>query len=249
MYNIVYMEKNERNSEIQESEQLTAQKLHTRIYLENGYINESQLDDNGLFVDEYTDRSKYFYIKNEAKETACRYIVADEKEGLRSLPTIKNFNIDYNKLAGVAHVNDLSDLDPCDVIEVSGLVSDIDKKGLNSEAFDTTKQIYTKLLRESLDRGYKLWVMNVDERLEKYFSLVLGRNSVVRLGEPHEYIGDPTIPIALNPQDVVKNIMTSKGHLVDIVRAHLVDMIEGVKEDFIDDDLISILHLNGVKTS
>lgn len=228
-------------------ERLKAQELHTRIYLENGYINESQLDNNGLFVDEYTDRSKYFYIKNEAKETACRYISANEEEGLISLPTIKNFGIDYNKLAKVAHVDDFCDLDAHSVIEVSGLVSDIDRKGLNSETFDTTKQIYTKLLRESLDKGYKLWVMNVDERLEKYFSLVLGRNSVVRLGEPREYIGDSTIPVALNPQDIVKNIMTSKGHLVNIVRAHLIDTMGGVKKDFIDDELIAILSSNGIE--
>jgi hypothetical protein len=101
-----------------------ARRLHTDIYLAKGYIDESDLDEKGLFTDRYTPRAVYMYAENQNRETACRYITGDKKQGgLLSLPTPLHFAIDADVVRRVSGERSLRNLNPSKVIEVSGLVS------------------------------------------------------------------------------------------------------------------------------
>lgn len=209
-----------------------AQALSTAIYLREGFIEPAQLDDDGIYRDQYVDRSVYLYASNERRETVCRYIKADRKAGgILSLPTLHHFSVDPEIVREVAGVDRLSSITPSQAIEVSALASlprETDS-GRPVTDLDATRLIYSQILRHSLDDGHRLWVMNTHPRLVRHLRILLGDEQVKQIGEERDYMGSLTMPVALNPQEVVRSALNDDGPLGAMKREYLQRVLPGVK--------------------
>lgn len=227
-----------------------AQQVHTEVYLAKGFISEEQLNEEHLYVDEYTDRSETILIKTGNKETTIRIIHTDKNQGLLSLPTAKNFSVDPEVVKSVAHVSRLSALKQRDVVEISGLASmKIDSETSAADVFDATRQAYATGLRRSLDQGHKLWIMNIDERLNQSLKMILGKDSLHDAGEEKQYIGPPTKPVVLNPQDIVTSILKgSNTRFSEMNKKDIRKSLSGVSEKYLPTNLVKLLHENGIST-
>lgn len=224
------------------------QELHTQVYLNKGYIGVSDLNEEGLFIDEYSDRSRYLMVGGETRLSACRYIRADKKDGLLSLPTAKHFSIDTDVLKEVAGVKRLSSLKFDEVIEVSALVSTRrpDRQANVPEAFSPTKLLYGSVIRESLDNGYKVWLLNVDKLLLRSLSGLLGKDQVHVLGESRAYMGPPTIPVAINPYEVVRSTFHDTSEYGEVKRAYLQETLRGVGAKYLPKDIRRVFNDNEI---
>jgi hypothetical protein len=228
-----------------------AQQVHTQVYLQEGFISHDQLNEEGVFVDEYTPRVEPILVRLGSKETTLRMIHTGKKEGgLLSLPTLKHFEIDVDTLKQVAHASRLADIRAKNVVEISGLAAiKTGEDATTGDVLDATRQAYATGLRRSLDQGHSLWVMNVDKRFKKGFDAILGKDAMVQIGEPQEYIGPPTIPVALNPQDVVKSILLDEGRFGEANRDDIRNTLGGVSEKHLSRELIKLLHENEIETT
>lgn len=214
---------------------LRAMRLHAETYLREGFINEDDVNEDGLYIDEYAPRSEYRFMEAARGEVACRYIRADKKAGIMSLPTAKNFSIDPAAIKEIAGVKRLSDLKANQVIELSGLASrrkitdGIDGKA-DASVHRLTEALYISLLRESVENNYKLWLMNIDEPLRQSFQHRLGGDQVHAVGEEFQYMGPPTVPVAINPFNVVESILEREPveGQVDMVQKMLKRSLDGI---------------------
>jgi hypothetical protein len=241
----------------EELSQLHSLELHTRRYLEAGLITEEDLDENGLYTNEYSDRSTYIYATSARKEATSRYIVAEKppllslEPAIMSLPTAKHFSLDTELVKIIADVQRLSDIGPRDVIEVSGLASDrTELVDTNYGGLDATRVMYAKILRHSLESGHKLWLMNVDEELKDKLSKMLGEDNVVQLGDKEKYMGDPTVPIGLNPYEVVKSILKSDDpEWGPRNRRYLQATFQGISRGKLPRELSELMKANDIETT
>jgi hypothetical protein len=223
-----------------------AQALHTQVYLDKDFITEADINDQGIFIDKYSHRSTYLLSEGEHRRSACRYIHANKKDGILSLPTAENFSLDPDIIKKVAEVNRLSDLKPNDVIEVSGLTSiqlldpSFRRHGRREE-LDATRLLYASIIRHSLDEGHKLWLLNIDERLLRSLEILIGREQVNRLGESRQYIGPATVPVAINPQEVVRAAFTDTSDFGEVKRQYLLESLPGVSGRHLPTDIKDML--------
>lgn len=222
-----------------------AQALHTQVYLEKGFIDETDIGPQGIFADKYSSRSTYLLSENEYRRSACRYIRANKKDTILSLPTAEHFSIDPEVIKQVAGINRLSDLKHHEVIEVSGLASiQLDstiKKNGSREELDATRLLYASIIRHSLDEGHKLWLLNIDNRLLRSLEILIGKEQVHRLGESHEYMGPPTVPVAINPQEVVRAAFADESDFGDMKRQYLLESLPGVCSKHLPKDIKEML--------
>ena len=221
------------------------------MYLESGYITPDDLDENHLYSDQYTPRSEHIVVNIGDKHTAMRLIAADKKQGgILSLPTAQHFSIDSKLLLKVAGASRLSDIKAREVVEVSGLSAIQSTAGVSAgEAFDATRQAYAMALRKSLDEGHKLWLMNIDEKFKGHLDMILGKGLITQLGEAEQYMGPPTIPAALNPQEVVSSILSDEtSRFKDMNRQDIAKTLEGVSERYLPRKLVKQLHAHGIET-
>lgn len=238
-----------------------ARKLHTELYLRDGLVNESDLDTDGLYRDAFTDRAVYFYVENGTKDSAARLIMPsiklskEEKKlgltrGISSLPTIQHFSCDPEVLRVAAKVDNLGELKPGDAVEISGLASkphsETGEKNHGGLDMDASISLYTDILRFSLEKGHRLWVQNVEPRFVDYLSRLIGKDQVHTLGEPQEYMGPPTVPVALNPSEIVRKIYTSDDVVSKMIQAQFNDIFAGMNADKLDKDIRKILQNAGV---
>jgi len=221
------------------------------VYLKKRFIDPDQLDDRGIYTDEYTPRSEPILVKLGDKETAVRMIHADKTDGILSLPTPKNFDIEPDAIKELAHVTRLSDLSHKDVVEISGLASIRLEKGITpQESFDATRQAYATALRLSLDQGHLLWTMNIEKGFKRQLTGLLGDKAIIQIGQQRQYIGPPTIPVALNPQDVVESILLDERPVIsDENRSDIQRAMNGVSEKYLSKKLIILLHAHGIETT
>lgn len=220
-----------------------SQELQTTVYLDKGYITADEIDDDGVYRDAYVDRSVYFFAENSLRDSTCRYIKADKKDGIMSLPTAKRFSIDHDVVLAASGVDRLSSLQPKHVIEVSALASmqrgdiNIGRRG----KLDTTRLMYARILRDSLDQGHKLWLLNTHEALVRHLEIMLGKEQIYRLGETKEYMGSPTVPVAINPQDVVRTALIDETPTGEMKRQYLKEMLRGVSDRHLDQEMLGLL--------
>ncbi len=233
-----------------------AARIHTEVYLDKRYIDESDLNEEGLYVDAYSPRSTRILVESDEKETTMRIIRADKKEGgLLSLPTLSQFAINPVALRDAARVSRLSQINPKNVVELSGLASIRTEPGLSRldmlQQFDATRQVYSLALRNSLDQGDTLWVMNVDDKMFSFLDKVLGEGSYEVIGDAQEYMGPATTPIAMRPYDIVENTLssTSGGRYQEKNKQDLQRALEGVSEEHISLGMRNLLRNNGITTS
>lgn len=194
-----------------DSDARRSQEIHTDVYLRRGFIEPDQLNEEGLFLDDYVERSTYFYQESESREVGARLISATKKESMLSLPTAKLFSVDPDKIAEAAGVHRLSELSYKSVVEVSGLAArskgQIEKSVLPE--LDPVSVMYAKMLRHSVEQNHDLWLLNADPLLLRDMKHRLGDDQVAVVGERQEYMGPPTIPAAINPRRVVEDILSN----------------------------------------
>ncbi len=222
-----------------------AQRLHTDVYLDEGFITEEDINPFGLYIDEYVDRSTYFYVANGHKVAAARQIHATRKEGIMSLPTARHFGIDPDVVSDAAQVRSVADIKPRDVVEISGLASRRTEDG-KSGYLDAVRSLYSQLLRNSLEKGHKLWLMNVDPKFMRVMGHLVGPEQVRVLGEKRQYMGPATVPVAINPQEVVRKILGSTDPSDDAHKAHLCAVFAGINDRRIPKGIRLLLSQNGI---
>lgn len=222
-----------RDSEQGELVRFAAQELHTKVYLEKQYIEQEDLDDTGIFTDEYSDRATYILAQNGQRQSTCRYISANKKEGIRSLPTARHFSLDATEIQR-AIGGRLADMKSSEVIEVSALASvRLDgavKEDSELRKLNTTWLLYSEILRESLDNGHRLWLLNTHDELVRSLEGVLGKEQIYRLGEPKMHMGSVTVPVALNPQEVILSALEDDSPTGELKRRHLKETLAGVSD-------------------
>lgn len=228
-----------------------AQQIHTQVYLESKFITQDELNEDGIFTDEYSSRSDYLVSNKDNRRSACRYIHADKKAGILSLPTAQHFAVDPEIIKDTAGVHRLSDLKSREVIEVSGLasvrLSTGSESSVRSSKLDATRLLYASILRHSLDEGHKLWLLNTDKHLLRSLELLIGKEQVHRLGEPAEYMGPPTIPVAINPQAVVTAAFEDKSDFGIMKQQYLREQLPGVKAKYLTKATRSALRENEIE--
>ncbi len=228
-----------------------AVRLHTEAYLRDKIIDTDSLNSAGQFKDEYTDRSKYFYVENGASDASARHITTDEQEGIFSLPTFKNFVCDPLEIAKIAKVDSLSDLKQSEIVEISGLSTRRKEGSERRGEYDALLSLYSTMFRDSLESGVKLWVQNVEPRLLRLLKGMAGKDQIAVLGDPRPYIGNPTMPIALNPAEIVKAKLAPKNEDLSVreieYRKHLVHLLQGINGDKLTPEMRSIFDEAGIE--
>jgi len=224
-----------------------ARAIHTAVYLEKNYIDNTDLNEEGLFVNEYSARSRYFVEENEARIAACSLIEANKKEGVMSLPTARYFSLDSEALKQAAGVKRLVDIKPSEVVEVSGLGSVPKAEGKpRTGDLGATKLLYASLVRDSLEHGNKLWLLNTDPLLVRSLEALVGKEQVYTLGEAREYMGPPTIPIAINPQQVVRSAFADNSEHGQMKQAYLRKALTGMDSKRLPKDITELLDNNDI---
>lgn len=223
-----------------------SQKLSTDVYLEKDFITQDQLDpESGLYIDGYADRSTYFLVVNGQKIATARQIKADKESGFDSLPTTHYFSLDAGKMAEVAGVRSIGDLKPKEVVEISGLAA-LRKDGGVIGSLDAVIALYSQMLKTSLEHGHKLWVQNVDPTFLRILSGMVGKEQVHVLGAAREYMGPPTIPVGLNPQEIVRKILSSEDLATSQYKHHLQAVFAGIDDRKVPHDIRALFRSNGI---
>ncbi|OYW86139.1 hypothetical protein B7Z17_01020, partial [Candidatus Saccharibacteria bacterium 32-49-10] len=197
--------------------------LTTAVYLDSGFIDAEHLDRDGLYVDKYSSRATYFFAETPSMHATTRMIHSKHESAIDSLPTGEHFEIDYEKLAGVARVGDANELDG-NIVEISSLAA-LPKKYRETDTdngVEITKVLYAQMLRESLDQNHRVWLLNTHQSLLRHLSTLLGRDQVHVIGTPREYLGSITIPAAINPSLVVESVMKDNSLIGEMKREYLV---------------------------
>jgi len=225
-----------------------AQELNTKVYLDEGYISSEEIGEDGVYKDQYAARSVYFFAENSLRSSTMRYIKADKRAGIMSLPTAKNFAVDADIIRQAAGVARLANLQSKEVIEVSALASvqhgdvNLGRRG----ELDATRLIYARVLRDSLDQGHKLWLLNTHEKLVVHLERLLGKEQIHRLGDTKEYMGSPTVPVAINPQDVVRTALQDETPMGDMKRQYLKQTLQGVSDRYLDQEMLGLLEAHDI---
>ncbi len=228
------------NEEYGDKVKAMAQSLHTEVYLREGFIDADDINTDGLYVDPYTERSTYLVTESQTHRSACRYIHANRKDGLLSLPTTKYFSIDSEVLKQAAGVKSITDLSYKNIIEISGLVSvkhNNKSAEKTNDSSDATRQLYASIIRDSVNNGYKLWVLNVDQRLLGSLGALSGKEQLHILGPESEYIGPATKPVAINPFEVIRAAFADDTKLGKMKRGYLAQALNGVSSKYLPDDI------------
>lgn len=222
-----------RDPEQGELVRFAAQELHTEVYLKMQYIEPEDLDNMGIFRDEYSDRATYILAQNGQRQSTCRYISADKKEGIMSLPTARHFSLDAAEVQRTIGGR-LADMKPAEVIEVSALASvrldGATKEDSELRKLNTTWLLYSEILRESLDHGHRLWLLNTHDELVRSLEGLLGKEQVHRLGEAKMHMGSVTVPVALNPQEIILSALEDDSPTGELKRRHLRETLAGVSD-------------------
>lgn len=228
-----------------------AKKVNTDIYLDRGFIEAKDLNPHtGLFEDEYTDRSDYFFVENGTTDAGARLIRTGD-DGLFSLPTFKKFVCDPAAIISAAGVRKLHEINPDSVVEVSGLASRAKKSSEStiSGHLNAVTVLYGSMLRASLERGDKLWVQNIEKFMVRSLKGLIGDDQITIAGESKQYMGPPTIPVILNPENIVRKILSPETPDDDKSKVHLLEVFEGINVDKMPKDIRKLLAENNVTTT
>lgn len=239
-----------------------AQALHTRVYLREGFITEADTNEEGLYLDEYAAHSSYYFVVNGKKNAVARQINAEKKDGIFSLPTFKYFACDPEKVKEVAGVSSLARLKPEEVVEISALSSEKKNRSAPNDLDGAPEQddklqdnlqavpfLYAQMLRDSVEKGHKLWITNMEEPLTRAITGMIGSEQLVEVGDSKEYMGPATTPVALNPQSTIESVLTSKEGYMDIYKDYIRTVFKGVNVDKVPRKFARLLRENGIETS
>lgn len=231
--------------EIGDQVRFASQQLYTDVYLKRGFIEQSDLNPVGNYTDGYFDQSKYYYSKNGQKVATARQIFPTKKGGLMSLPTAKEFGVDADALAEAAGVSSVAEIKHTEVVEISALASK--RTEGDGGDFDAVISLYSRMIRDSMEAGHKLWLLNTDARFVDHLKLLVGEEQVHKLGEPRAYMGPPTTPVAINPQAVVREILSSEDPGHDYHKQHIRELFKNIDAKKIPQDIQELFTQNEIE--
>lgn len=184
---------------LSEQEVRDVQRERTRYLKERGLIEEADLDEEGLIVDHYKERSVWMGVygrqENELKLEAAGRLILPE-DSLDTLQVKADAIIEPN----VQALRHLKDIPLEQVAEVGSLI----QLGEDPRA---NLSLYAGLRYISLNMGIKSWVCGLRQRNSSRFSKTFGP-AIERLGKEVAIEGahDTLIPYLLDLTDGVKRI-------------------------------------------
>jgi hypothetical protein len=227
----------------------SAMRLHTDVYLGAGYISDTDLNPEGLYEDKYASSASYFYRSNEHKRACARQIPCVSDEGLGSLPTLKHFKCYPEELSKAYGTEDILDISPGNVVEISGLGAMKNDGTTIVNDLDGLILLYGDMLRHSAEHNHSLWVMNIEEKMAKKLGKLIGEDMVYKIGESKQYIGPPTTPYAINPKTVMMRLLDKESELYPFFSKYYAEVFDGADAKFMDPELVDLFVDSGFSLS
>jgi hypothetical protein len=168
------------------AEILQARRLHASVYLASGFVAPEDLAADGtigVHKDPWPAVSAYFAVIHDGIVTAtarqiCVYDAAQ-------LPALRLSELDQAEVAKVL------DLAPDAVVEISALAAGAEARGPDVTA------VYSRMWRESVERGHQVWVMAVDRRLYAHLRRAYCGRALRPIGPAQHYLGSLVVPAVL----------------------------------------------------
>ncbi|HKR81442.1 MAG TPA: hypothetical protein VJR27_00375 [Candidatus Saccharimonadales bacterium] len=228
---------------------LKAQRLHTSKYLEKEYIAPEDLDEDNLYTD-YADRSTYFLMDTGEKVATVRQIACDKKEGLLSLPTVQNFELDIEAVKSAAGVKKLADIKPAEAVEVSALAAE-GKHGqiVRDNETDAVLMLYSRMLRASMEKGQRYWMLNTVSGVVNRLTRVVGEDHIHQIGQPRHYLGSETTPYLVKPQDIVRSLLMNEDPKMEWRKDYLRNVFNGLNAKKVPKDIQALFEENNIETT
>lgn len=197
-----------------------AKRLHADTYLRIGFIDDSEINTEGVIsleADPHQAHSEYFIVIDERSSrvvASARHIVYMPHKGKESFPIITNARLSDTFNNHISH----STLER--YVEVSGLVK---KRGTSNIA---PLLLYKEMLKKSLQDGHDRWLMALDVNLYKRLSYIFGQNLQI-IGSVTSYKGGDVIPLMLEPKSAIplmrNEILLSNNPFQKRVRKNFLD--------------------------
>ncbi|MFZ1250064.1 MAG: hypothetical protein WAR37_01265 [Candidatus Microsaccharimonas sp.] len=239
--------------------------IRTDAFARKKIITTGDLNNQGLYVDDYDvnekgDRTHRIVVSTPEKESALRILHGDPKSNdIFDLPTLRHFTIDPISLRDAAKVSRLSQIKKDSIVEISGLGAVARKGNVSAsealESFDATRQLYSQALRHSVEQGHRLWVMNIDDDMQKFLTRVLGPQSYSVIGEKQKYIGDDTTPVALDPLEVTTAVLRADANapgasrFTNMNKEDIKKAFQGIDTLNLKASTVKLLHENDIETT
>lgn len=167
------------------AELLAARRLHSQCFVEEGFIQESELGSDGLIHDDWVPFSDYFIATDEEAHEivgTCRLI----RPSVRGFPALQHFDPRPEAM------EIFRSLDPNHCAEISALATL--RNGMQHMAISGA--LYGAVWRRAIEtrRAYLLAI--VDDRMLMFTRRFL-EIPIIEIGEPREFMGAKTTPTAI----------------------------------------------------
>lgn len=187
---------------------MKAKRLHTKVYLEKGYVFPHHLEGGiiGVTEDPYQEHSHYFVTERRAANgrwkvvASARLIHMNESLGHKSFQTLIHQNIHLE------HSQTLQAHDPKLIFEVSSLVKQ------TGESTVAVLMLYRSMWQFSLVNGYKFWLMSVDTKLFERLRFMFSE-TLTPIGDKSHFKGHDVIPALL---DVPSSLATLRKQAITL---------------------------------
>ena len=216
-----------------EDRRSAAKHLHTRVYLDRGYLQSHQVDENGhatIEADPHQTHSQYFIATRLGEDgveevvATARQIIATDVKLHESFQTVTDQALYKRAEEAIRSIN------PQDCVEVSGLAKERSVPTL------VTFMLYRKMWQYSIKSNHKLWIMSCDENLFGRLSFLFG-DAFTQIGEKSYYKGHNVVPAALEIErslDIVINSTQSLNPLKRKLKKQLIDFfLEGLPVEYL----------------
>lgn len=177
---------------------MAAKKLHAKIYLDRGFVEEKDIVDGLLTsrADPHQRHSHYFAVidtKTSRMVATARQIELRPGHGHSSFAIVKRANL-YKRAQKLIKKQDAARM-----VEISGLAKE---RGVSKVA---PLLLYRAMWHRSLREGHTLWLLASDVRLFIRLKLLFG-SSISKFGRVTPYYGGDIVPAMLDVQSSITNL-------------------------------------------
>ena len=217
--------------------------LRTTAYLKRRFISGDEVASDGLYHDEWDDRSVVFFAKRHTKEATGRMILCNKKGGLGSLPTVKQMKIDPDSLKEAVGTKRIRDIDPTKTVEISAVAASGSSR---VGEIGAVLALYTTMLRHSLEQGHTTWILNTHPLFQRMLRAMAGEEQVHKIGEPRQHMGTIDTPFAIRTQDLARKLLTTSDPARQAAKEHLIRALEGADVAKIPADIRQLMTGRGI---
>lgn len=211
----------------------SARALVAQIYVEEGYLNESDVDWNGLpleTVDPYHRHSLYFGVSPQPSMVpliaVSRIVLYDESRGAHSFPMLSEMTL-ADHFLDVVRAADLRNW-----AEVGSMAK---RPGTTVQA---PNLLYRKMWQRAVREGHATWLCAADQRVSRTLRNLFG-DEIRPVGPRQHFMGSPTDPMVMNPPtsaDWLAAQAVDSGAddsmVSQLVRLALAFFLEGLEPDY-----------------